>query len=197
VQQEESREAEVKPIAGHRMPAEVAPPARIEVKKRVIKQSPVTIKKKSEADKTRAVTFTQTHWVRRFDGTESNATEMHEFRGGSRLYFDDLRDYTWKDKLHTFKQGWIRVSFNIATSISTIVIHRASVGKRDFSGGRLSLRVINNRGKFFKIFERKDRDIDHPLVVKVPASIQRDIKSVEFRFRSAEPITIGPIDLLP
>jgi len=179
------------------MPAEVAPPAKSEVKKAAVEQTPVVIQTESRMDKTRSVTFTQTHWLRRFDGTESSASEAHEFRGGSKHYFDDLRDYTWKNKLHTFKQGWIRVSFNVATSISTIVIQRASVGKKDFSGGNLSLRVINNRGKFFKVFEQKDRDIDRPVVVKLPASMQRDIKSVEFRFRSAEPITIGPIDLLP
>ncbi len=179
------------------VPAKTVPPAAPEVNKTMVKPAPVVKQEESRPDKTRSVTYTQTHWVRRFDGTQSTAAETHEFRGGSRQYFRDLRDYTWKDKLRTFKQGWIRVSFNVATSISTIVIRRASVGKNDFSGGSLSLRIVNNRGKFFKIFERRDRDIDRPLVVKIPASMQYDIKSVEFRFRSPEPITIGPIDLLP
>lgn len=144
-----------------------------------------------------SLTFSRAHRLKRFDGTRSNAAEAHEFRGGSRTFFKSLESYRWKDKLRSYKQGWLRLSFNVAQSMSRIVIHRASVGGRDFSGGHITLGIMNSRGKYYRIFERRDRAIDRPVTVSIPKALRLDIKSVELRFRSPEPITIGPIDLLP
>ncbi len=142
------------------------------------------------------VTYRVGHRLIRSDGTRANEKDAHEFRGKSRLFFPGLRDYRWKETLHTFKQGQLRLYFDKPVRVSRIVIHKASVGRLSFKGGSLDLRIQDEKGKWHPAYERKDRDIDKPVTIRVPKSVGK-IKGVRFRFRSAEPITVGPIDLLP
>ncbi len=142
------------------------------------------------------VTWKVEHKLVRSTGGRADPHKPHEFRGASRLYFEDLRDYRWKEKLHTFKKAQIRLILKKPVRVSKVVIHKASVGKRSFKGGEIRLALQDRRGKWHDILHRKDRDIDRPLSIRVPKSFG-EIKGARLRFRSAEPITIGPIDLLP
>ena len=113
------------------------------------------------------------------------------------FFFLDLEEYPWKGKLRSYKQGWTRLAFHLPVEVDRIVIHKASVGDRDFHGGHIKVRVVNSHGQSRLILDRQDRDIDRPLSIKLPRQWRHDLKVVEVRFRSPEPLTIGPIDLLP
>ncbi len=144
-----------------------------------------------------SVTFSESHRVIRFDGSSADMDQKHEFRGGARVFFLDLEEYPWKGKLRSYKQGWTRLAFHLPVEVDRIVIHKASVGDRDFHGGHIKVRVVNSHGQSRLILDRQDRDIDRPLSIKLPRQWRHDLKVVEVRFRSPEPLTIGPIDLLP
>jgi len=96
--------------------------------------------------------------------------------------------------VRSFKAGWIRLYLKKPVRLSRIVIHRASVGRKSFQGGEVRLDVQDARGHWTTLLQQKNRDIDHPVSVRAPAT---PVKGVRLRFRSSEPITIGPIDLLP
>lgn len=142
------------------------------------------------------VTYHVAHRIVRSDGS-SASSGVHEFRGGKRVYFESLENYALKDKIRSFKSGWIRLYLTKSVKLSRIVIHRASVGKRGFRKGEIRLEVQGSGGHWQTLLLRKDRAIDRPLSISKPGVVLADVKGVRFRFKSSEPITIGPIDLLP
>jgi serine/threonine protein kinase len=164
--------------------------------KPVVKAKPKPKPRVRAKPKVNSVTYRVPHKLVRSDGTREDEKSSHEFRGKSRLFFPDLKDYRWKETLHTFKKGQLRLYLDDPVRVSTIVIQKASVGRLDFTGGSFDLNVQDEKGKWHDLFERNDRDIDSPVTIKVAKSIGK-IKGVRVRFRSSEPITIGPIDLLP
>ena len=141
----------------------------------------------------KSVTWSVPHRLVRSDGSSATGG-MHEFRGGHKLYFQSLANYALKDKVRSFKSGWIRLYLKKPVRISRIVIHRASVGRKSFQGGEIRLEVQDARGRWTTLLQRNDRDIDRPLSVRVSSV---PVKGVRLRFKSPEPITIGPVDLLP
>lgn len=144
----------------------------------------------------RSVTYHVSHRLLRSDGGKAGGGK-HEFRGGTRVYFKSLADYPLKDKIRMFRSGWIRLYLKKPVKLSRIVIHRASVGRRTFKGGEIKLEVEDSRGHWRTLLDRKDRDIDRPLSIRKPRKALAHVKGVRFKFKTSEPITIGPIDLLP
>jgi len=142
------------------------------------------------------ITYRVSHRLVRSDGSRVSGGN-HEFRGGSRVYFKGLADYVLKDKIRSSKSGWIRLYLKKPVKLSRIVIHRASVGKRTFKDGEIRLEVQDHKGHWQTLLLRKDRDIDSPLTIRKPGKALADVKGVKFKFKTSEPITIGPIDLLP
>ena len=120
----------------------------------------------------------------------------NEFRGGSRLYFASLKDNR-TDKYRAYQKGWVRLYFEHPVRLSAIQIHRIGVTQRDFRGGRIQLAVQDSRGHWTVLFRRNNEDITTPLTIHGRASAMARVKSVRLRFRSPEPLTVGPIDLLP
>jgi len=171
-------------------------PAPVVAAKPVVKAKPKPKPRVRAKPKVYPVTYRVPHKLMRSDGTRADEKSSHEFRGKSRLFFEDLKDYRWKETLHTFKKGQLRLYLDDPVRVSTIVIQKASVGRLDFTGGSFDLNVQDEKGKWHDMFERNDRDIDSPVTIKVAKSIGK-VKGVRVRFRSSEPITIGPIDLLP
>ncbi len=145
------------------------------------------------ARRAKSVTWTIPHRLVRSDGSSATGG-THEFRGGHKLYFQSLADYALKGKVRIYKSAWLRLYLMKPARISRIVIHRASVGRKSFQGGDIRLEVQDARGRWTTLLQRKDRDIDRPLSVRAPAV---PVKGVRLRFKSPEPITIGPVDLLP
>ncbi|HKI61190.1 MAG TPA: serine/threonine-protein kinase, partial [Mariprofundaceae bacterium] len=164
--------------------------------KPAVKPKPRPKPKARPSPKVYPVTYRVPHKLVRSDGSRVDEKSAHEFKGKSHLFFPDLKDYRWKETLHTFKKGQLRLYLDDPVRVSTIVIHKASVGRLDFTGGSFDLTVQDEKGKWHDLFERSDRDIDSPVTLKVAKSIGK-IKGVRVRFRSAEPLTVGPIDLLP
>ncbi|HXH72297.1 MAG TPA: serine/threonine-protein kinase [Mariprofundaceae bacterium] len=142
------------------------------------------------------VTYSIPYKVVRSDNSDVDPSKPNEFRGSSRLYFEELRNYRWKETLHTVKSGQIRLYLDKPVKVSTVILHKASIGNLDFRDGEISLEVQNEKGKWYRLFDRKDKDVDSPLTFKVPATFG-EVQGARFRFKSAEPITVGPIDLLP
>jgi len=142
------------------------------------------------------ITYRVSHRLVRSNGSRVSGGK-HEFRGGSRVYFKGLADYAFKDKVRAFKSGWIRLYLKKPVKLSRIVIHRASVGKRTFKDGEIRLEVQDHKGHWTTLLLRKDRDIDRSLTIRKPSKALADVKGVKFKFKTSEPITVGPIDLLP
>lgn len=142
------------------------------------------------------ITYRVAYQMVRSDGSRTRSG-THEFRGGKRVYFPQLSDYALKDKIRLFKSGWIRLYLKKPVKLSSIVIHRASVGKRTFKDGELRLEVQDHKGHWHTLLLRKDHDINKPLTIRKPKKVLADVKGVKFKFRTSEPITVGPIDLLP
>ncbi|MDQ7011756.1 MAG: hypothetical protein Q9M29_08040, partial [Mariprofundaceae bacterium] len=164
------------------------------------KAKPKKSKAKPKAKRTttrRSITYRVGHKVVRSDGSKAGPRDWHEFRGGRHLYFQGLAKYKWKEKLHTSKKGFVRLYFNKPVRLSRIVIHKASVGRLSFAGGEIRLEVQDSRGRWTDLLVRKDRDIDSALTIRGPKKALAEVKGVRLRFKSAEPITIGPIDLIP
>ncbi len=137
--------------------------------------------------------------VKRSDNTTVNAGERHEFRGGSHVFFKGIDERSgWLEKnlmsnTETFKTGWTRVFLGWPQRVSRIVLHRASVGKKPFKGGWIVLEVQTPRGKWIKLFERKNDDVDRPVTIR--KGLPMMIKGVRVRFHASHPITIGPIEV--
>jgi len=141
------------------------------------------------------VTNFVSHKIKRSDFSSVNP-KSHEFRGATRLWFESLKDYKWKDRFRSYKKGWIRLYLDKPQNLSRIYIKRASVGRLDFKGGEVSLEVQNSRGKWTEVFIRKDDDIDIPVNITRPKKALDDVNGVRLRFKTPEPIEIGPIDLI-
>ncbi len=150
-------------------------------------------RKRQVSTHARSITFRVSHRLQRSDGSTATGG-IHEFRGGHRLYFASLGRFRFKDKMRSFKSGWARLYLDQPVRISRIVIHQASVGNKSFRGGEITLETQNTRGHWTTLLTRKDRDIDQPLSLPVRNG---PVKGVRLRFKSPEPITIGPVDLLP
>jgi len=171
-----------------------------ESKKKILARHKASTKPKrvSKVARTTAksITYRVSHRLVRSDGSRVSGGN-HEFRGGSRVYFPQLADYAFKDKIRAFKSGWIRLYLKKPVKLSSIVIHRASVGKRTFKDGEIKLEVQDHKGHWKTLLLQKNRDIDRPLTIRKPKRVLADVKGVKFKFRTSEPITVGPIDLLP
>jgi len=79
--------------------------------------------------------------------------------------------------------------------VRKIVLHKASVGRLNFKGGYVKLAVQDDKRKWHEIFSREDDDVDIAVTIS-KAKLPDKIKGARLRFRSPEPITIGPIDLI-
>ncbi len=135
------------------------------------------------------------HKVVRSDGSDVNP-KSHEFLGSSHLWFTSLKDYRWKDKYRSYKKGETRLYLDKTVNLSRIVLRKASVGRLDFSGGEVSLEVQNSRGQWTEVFSRKDDDVDIAVTITKPKSVLNEVKGLRLRFKTPEPIRIGPIDLI-
>lgn len=138
------------------------------------------------------------HSVKRSDGTTATMKDRHEFRGGSHKYFSALAEknkHSWLPTMNTFKKGWVRIYLDWPVRVSSIVVRRASVGRKSFKGGEIVVEVQQPKGKWVKILERKDSDIDRAVTISKAVRSAGPVKSVRIRFKTPEPITVGPIDL--
>jgi len=143
----------------------------------------------------RSITYTVPHKVMRSTGGQVDINQPHEFKGGNHVYFEVLRDYSGKDSFTSYKKGQIRLYLDEAVSLKKIILKKASVGKLNFKGGYVKLAVQDDKYKWHKVFFREDDDVDIAVTIaknQLPAKI----KGVRLRFRTPEPITIGPIDLI-
>lgn len=155
----------------------------------------VTPKPKSKPKRRviRPITFSAKHTVKRSDKSKVDASKKHEFRGGSHLFYPSLAEKSW---LSSFKRGESTILFDKPVSLSRIVIHKASVGRLDFTHGFVQLEVKpEGKRKWKKIFERKDDDVDIAVTLKSFKKDYPSIEGVRIKFKTKEPITIGPIDL--
>lgn len=150
-----------------------------------------------------SLTYSANHSVKRSDGTSASMNEKHEFRGGSHLYFAELdpkkKGSSWMPdvitNMSTHKKGWVRLYLDWPARISKIVIHKASVGRASFKGGHIEMQVQGLKGRWIKVFERKDDDIDRAVTIRKALKSVGQVKGARLRFKSPAPITIGPIDL--
>lgn len=163
--------------------------------KPVAKSPPKKVVKPKPVHRTRVITATVDHRVVYSDGSDANP-KSHEFLGASRLWFPELKDYRWKDRFRSVKKGQIKLYLDKPVSLSRIVIHKASVGRLNFKDGEVSLSVQDAKGKWTELFERKDDDVDIKVTITKPKDALNDVKAVILRFKSPEPIRIGPIDLI-
>ncbi len=151
-------------------------------------------KPKSVRRTAKSITYSVPHKLRRSDSSRVDP-KSNEFRGGSRVWFTSLKDYRWKESLRSFKKGEIRLFLGKATKLSKIVLKKASVGRLNFKGGEVKLAVQNSKGKWTQLFKRVDDDVDITVTLSKSAAL-KDVKGVRLRFKTPEPITIGPIDLI-
>lgn len=143
----------------------------------------------------RSITYSVGYKVTRSDGSDVDISKPHEFKGGKHLYFASLKDYRGKEFFTAYKKGQIRLYLDKAVTLRKIVIQKASVGKLNFKGGYVKLAVQDDKRKWHKVFSRKDDDVDAAVTIS-KSKLPENIIGVRLRFRSPEPITIGPIDLI-
>lgn len=179
----------VKPVVEQPKKAEAVAP------KPVVKAAPKPVVKPKRVSRPRVVTATMDHRVVYSDGSDVNP-KSHEFLGASRLWFPELKSYRWKETLHSVKKGQIKLYLDKPVSLSKIVINKASVGRLNFKDGEVALSVQDTKGKWTELFERKNDDVDIKVTITKPRSALKDVKAVILRFKSPEPIRIGPIDLI-
>ncbi len=141
-----------------------------------------------------ALTAHHAYRLRRSDFSRSPAGQ-DEFSGGSHVYFEELRDYALKKRLHTFKTGHSRLTFKYPHQVEKIVIGKASVGDADFSDAWIRLFVRREHGRWQQLLERKDEDIDHPATVTLTPEMN-PVKEVKLTFKSAEPLELADIRIL-
>lgn len=148
------------------------------------------------------VTSQMSYSVQRSDSSIVETKAKGEFNGGSKVYFESLGDesavFDWiKDKSGKsyFRNGWTRLILDWPVRVSSIVIRKASVGKKDFKGGFIEVEVQNPKGKWTKVFEQKDRDIDGAVTIQKSLHAVGPVKGVRINFRTPAPITIGPIEV--
>ena len=199
----ETKKAEPAPAAaGTKKLAEAAPEkARPKRKaearhKTVRKREPAPRHSVASADSRESITYKVSYKVTNSEADRISPHAPNEFRGGSRLYFESLKDNR-TDRFRSYKKGWIRLYFDQAVHLSAINIHKISAGSGDFTGGEIELAVQDTRGHWTVLLRRKGKDIDAPLLIHGSTSAMADVKGVRLRFTSPEPLTVGPIDLLP
>jgi len=140
------------------------------------------------------ITFKRVHQVTRSDETIVNSKRNHEFRSGQHTFFPELENKGW---FKTLKRGETKVEFKNALSLSKIVLHKASVGRADFKNGYIYLEVQAPDSKKWKtLFERKNDDVDVKITIRNVQKHLKLVKAVRIRFKTPNPITIGPIDLI-
>lgn len=142
-----------------------------------------------------SVTYSIDYKVRRSDNSDADA-KSNEFHGGSHLFFPELKDYRWKETLHSIRKGQTRLYLDKPVNLSRIILKKASVGRLDFKGGEVSLEVQNSRGQWTEVFLRRDDDVDIAVTITSPAAALNDVTGIRLRFETPEPITIGPIELI-
>ena len=168
--------------------------------KPVAKAAPIkSVKPKPKAKKPKAsprsAIASVGHKVVRSDGSDVNP-KSHEFLRSSHLWFISLKDYRWKDKYRSYKKGETRLYIDRPVNLSRIVLRKASVGRLDFKGGEVRLEVQNNRGQWTEVFVRKDDDVDIAVTITKPVSALNEVKGIRLRFKTPEPIRVGPIELI-
>jgi len=177
-------------------PKKIESPARVTAPKKAQEQkrSPATASKPAP----KSITFSVGGRVVRSDGSKAGRRDRHEFRGGSHVFFsDDLPAYTLINKDPVYKDGWVRLYLRRTVRLSAIVIHKISVGRKSFDGGEIEMEVRDKKGHWTDVLNRKNRDIDRPLRIDKPRRALAEVKGIRLRFKTPQPITIGPIDLLP
>jgi len=175
--------------------------AAVEKPKPVAKPKPkpvAKVKPKPKATKkvSRSITYYVGHKVVRSDSSKVDPKKPHEFRGGSYLYFPELKSYRWKDTLHTVRRGEVRLYLEKSARLSAIILKKATVGRSKFRDGEIKLEVQDSKGSWKQLFYRKDDDVDIAVRITRPSKYLRDVKGIRLRFKTPEPITIGPIDLI-
>ncbi|MDX8395621.1 MAG: serine/threonine-protein kinase [Mariprofundaceae bacterium] len=163
---------------------------------KTVKQPKVVKSKSAKKPVLRSITYRVKHKVMRSDHSKPVTEKRHEFRGGKHVYFKILKDYKWKESLQTKKKGETTVILEKPVRLSQIVLHKASVGRLSFKGGYVNLAVKDSRGHWHELFDRQNDDVDIAVHISKPRKYLKDVKAVRLRFKTPEPITIGPIDLL-
>ncbi|MDQ6990044.1 MAG: hypothetical protein Q9M19_09195, partial [Mariprofundaceae bacterium] len=166
--------------------------AKVEVKPAPKVKPKVTPKPKRKV--IRSLAYTRKHSVSRSDKSKVNSKRSHEFRGGKHLFYPELKEKSW---FKSSKRGETLIEFKNPVRLSKIVIHKASVGRLNFNHGYLRLEIQSSSGKWKRLFERKDDDLDVKVTIRNVQKHMKKIKAVRLKFKTPEPITIGPIDLLP
>ena len=142
----------------------------------------------------RSVTYNLPHQMIRKDKSKVSPGKSHEFRGGSHLFYPELAKKGW---LSSFKRGDSTVLFDKPVSLSKIIIHKASVGDSDFKHGFIQVEVKpEGKRKWRVIFEQKDIDIERRATITGFKDKYPSLDGVRIKFKTQDPITIGPIDLL-
>ncbi len=173
---------------------EVKPVVVVEKKvpsKKIIK--PKKIRKARPA--ARSITYSVGYKVTRSNGGAVDVSKPHEFKGGKRLYFESLRSYSGKEIFTSYKKAQIRLYLDKPATLRKIILHKASVGRLNFKGGYVKLAVQDSKYKWHEVFSRNDDDVDIAVTIS-KSKLPKKIRGVRLRFRTPEPITIGPIDLI-
>ena len=150
--------------------------------------------KTEKTDKMVLLTQKVAYTVTRSDKSKITSKRKHEFKGGKHVFFNDIDKNAW---FKTTKSGESKIEFKQPQVISEIILHKASVGRANFKRGYVYLEIKPASGsKWIRIFERKGDDVDIKVVINDVIKSSPLIQAVRIRFKSAYPITIGPIDIL-
>ncbi|WP_051938328.1 serine/threonine protein kinase [Ghiorsea bivora] len=136
--------------------------------------------------------------VTRSDKSKALPSDKHEFKGGNHVFFQkSFRKNSSKTHRVISRTGESKLVFDQPQVISKIILHKASVGRADFSKGYVYLEIKPANGFTWKrIFERKGDDVDIQVTINDIIKIAPLIQAIRIRFKSTRPITIGPIDIL-
>ena len=163
----------------------------------IVKKPEPQEKKVAKAEETNEmVLLTQkvAYTVTRSDKSKVKSKRKHEFRGGKHVFFNDTDKTSW---FKTAKSGESKLEFKQPQVVSKIILHKASVGRSNFKRGYVYLEVKPASGsKWIRVFERKGDDVDIKVIINDVIKFSPLIQAVRIRFKSAHPITIGPIDIL-
>jgi len=188
--------APVEPKAVEVKPVPIVKPkliAKPKPKRRTKPRVKSTSKRKVQNHVVGSLPYSLAHTIERNDNSKVNKTK-NEFLGGSHVFYPELKEKGW---LSSFKRGDSTLLFDEPTSISKVVIHKASVGKLDFSHGFIHLEVKpEGERRWKRIFEQEDTDIEQEVTIEGFEKDYPSIDGVRIKFKTQEPITIGPIDLL-
>jgi len=169
-------------------------PEKVIAAKKLPAKSKIKQHVKNKKQPPRLITYSARHSVTRSDGSKVNSRRKHEFRGGKHRFYPELKEKSW---FTSFRKGESMVEFAKPVRLSTIIIHKASVGRLNFKKGYVYLEIQGTDGEWKRLFERNDDDVDRKVTIRKVYKHLKKIKAVRIKFKTAEPITIGPIDLLP